>query len=884
MTAIPPSAVEAPADAASRAAGPLVRLVYAMSFASGAAALIYEVAWTKMLSLTFGSTTLAASAVVAAFLGGMGLGAWLYHLPAGRALRGGATPLGFYAALELGIAVTTALLSRTFYSLPAAFLRVAETVGDGPPLVAARFAMVFALLIVPAALMGATFPALCTATIRSVRGVDRHLGMIYGLNTVGAAAGALVAGLLLVERLGLLHAILVANALNLLIAVVAWNAARRAQPLDEPVAATDAAIPTALPAAWTAITLVLSGWATLSYEILWFRALRYLVGNSTYAFTVVLVVFLVGLGLGSILLRRVVRRGRPERDLALSQCAIAAWGLAAMAGLWLVTDPPAAIAPTLQPLCDALSIYSGRFHDYGWERQLALNGLVATVFLLPATLWMGLAFPLASRLLVGDVRRIGQRVGSAYLLANLGSIAGSIGAATLLLPLFGTITGTKLVAGINLAWGLVLWVAARRAAGGGGAALGPVAACAAAVALFAVLLPRQLNLHGERGAYARAKPIFTVEGDLATVQVLEDPVRPRAKAMAIDGAVIGCTSQFDQGLMAKQAVLAHLPMALDTRIRHTLNVGLGSGSTLAELARYPQLETLDCVEINAGVVAGARRYFPEGAVLDDPRVHVAVEDALYFLLRAPRHYDLIVSDGKQNPSFPGNAVMLCREFYAYGLDRLSDDGLFVQWLPLATLTSEFEIVLRTFCDVFPEADVFFFPDKSVLMVGARRPLAGRPMLDRETFDRVGAAQGLVAYGIDRPEALVAHWLVDKGAIRAGLPAGPLATWDHNPLEFTTFKAPRAQLDASPIDNLLMLHQLARHVESRPLLALIDPHIATATQAVQDVYLLLTRRELEPARLAAERAVEAAPDYLAALATRDLVRQVFAAQNMRWPGS
>ena len=193
---------------------PLTRpviLFYAMAFWSGAAALAYQVAWAKMLALTFGSTAVAAAVVIAAFMGGLGLGAWAYRWAQQYLPR----PALLYACFELGIAGTTALLSRTFYFLP-------QIISFGPNLngfwsALANLAAVFALLALPTALMGATFPALCSALIQTAPAIERRLGAIYGLNTLGAALGALATGLVLIENLGLLGSVNAANGVNLFI-------------------------------------------------------------------------------------------------------------------------------------------------------------------------------------------------------------------------------------------------------------------------------------------------------------------------------------------------------------------------------------------------------------------------------------------------------------------------------------------------------------------------------------------------------------------------------------------------------------------------------------------------------------------------------------------
>ena len=252
-----------PAGGSTGARDRVVRGFYALAFLSGLAALVYEVTWAKMLALTFGSTTLAAAAVVAGFLGGMGLGAALYHRLPGHDRR----PLCVYAVLELAIAASAALFSAVVYALPERFAALAAGIESEAALAAVRMALVVAMLALPAFLMGATFPALCRGLIEGASGVDRRLGWIYGINTLGAATGALVAGLVLIERLGLRGSSLVAIAVNVAVAFGALALERRLVPVEPSAspapAPGDDAIPTPLPRAVTGLVLFLSGFCTL---------------------------------------------------------------------------------------------------------------------------------------------------------------------------------------------------------------------------------------------------------------------------------------------------------------------------------------------------------------------------------------------------------------------------------------------------------------------------------------------------------------------------------------------------------------------------------------------------------------------------------------------
>jgi len=835
MTTVPVAEPVADHSTARQSHRLLPPLVYVMAFLSGAAALVYEVVWSKMLALTFGGSTLAASAVIAGFLGGMGLGAWLYHKVAARAER----PLQLYGYLELGIGFSAAIITLVMYRLPTWLVWLIEIVPAGAPLAIARFAMVFLLLLVPAVCMGATFPALCSVVIRSTRGLDRHLGAIYGINTLGAACGAVLAGMVLIERYGLTRSVTIANGINLAVAGMSFVAAAKwASARDSIVEDEVQPLRTALPKRVTGLVLLGSGFTTLGYEILWFRGLRYLVGNSTYALTIVLVVFLIGLGSGSLALGWLVRRFRPERLLAWSQ-----WATMLLA---LETIAAAQFAMSLPLDRQWFSIFSSDFRLQSWSWRLGVDAAMASAFMLPAALVMGLSFPLASRLFLGDLRSLGRGVGSAYLLANVGSIVGSLTAAIWLLPVWGTIGGTCVLAALNWVLGTRVFLATRGRK--------PISSTVWAAGITAALLwcvaiwqlPARLTLRGESGVYDRAEVIFVDEGDLATVHVLSDPIQPGARAMTIDGCLIGCTQSFLDWLYLKQALLAHIPMLLDSRLEETLNIGLGSASTLSILATYPQVKRLDCVEINAGVVEGARRFFPEGAVFDDPRVDVEVEDALHYLLRTQHQYDAIISDGKQNPDYPGSATMLCHDFYKYALDRLTPRGLFVQWLPTGTLHEEFVTAMRNCCDVFPYVSVFYFPESDVIVVGSREPLTGRPRLTDAEFDQLSSRDALRAFPYLRAESFLAHFVCDKQQLMKVLPPGPLSTWDHNFLEFADFKAPYGRKQLSHRDNLDLLIKLASVQpmgDGLGIVSEVDQSLFTATQWVRWAYQAMGHKQM-----------------------------------------
>jgi spermidine synthase len=297
------------------------------------------------------------------------------------------------------------------------------------------------------------------------------------------------------------------------------------------------------------------------------------------------------------------------------------------------------------------------------------------------------------------------------------------------------------------------------------------------------------------------------------VQVMENRVQPSFKGMMIDGIVIGASRGWYFAIYSKQLLIAHLPMLLDTRIHSALQIGLGSAATLDALATHPTLDRIDCVEINDAVVRGSH-LFLESRVFEDPRVRLIVEDALHMLLRSQETYDLVVSDGKQNAEFASNWKLLSHEFYSLALSRLSDQGLFVQWIPIHILHSDFRIILRTAGEVFPVLDVFYDPPTSVILVGGRHPLAGRPHMSQASYQQLRIDSDLRRFLIPGPMDLLRRWIAGREQVLQSAGEGPLNTWDRAPLEFAPYQASAEDLARAGAENVRLL--VSAYQRARPL--------------------------------------------------------------------
>jgi hypothetical protein len=383
---------------------------------------------------------------------------------------------------------------------------------------------------------------------------------------------------------------------------------------------------------------------------------------------------------------------------------------------------------------------------------------------------------------------------------------------------------------------------------------------AAAVAVLAAWIPPVLPNPWNEMAGIASRVIFEEEGELATVRVNEALANPALRGMSIDGTTIGVSAGWQFPVYSKQVLLAHLPLWLEPRATSALQIGLGSASTLDALTQHPRLERIEAVEINASVVRAAA-LFEESRALSDPRVTVHVEDAIHHLLRSREHYDVIVADGKQNADFSGNAKMLSRELYELALARLSDRGIFVQWIAVTNLPEDFRVVARTAASVFPHLHVFYELPRSALFVGSRQPLEGRRRMARDAVPPA-VLRELRSLGIREMDWLRYGWMADRDAIRQVVGAGPINRWADPVIEFNAYRAAGSDRGIFPGAANLSLLLDAKVLAAGRAPAGLLPGDAKTLQAhtwMQRAYAALLGGDPAGARERLERGLELAPN-------------------------
>ena len=711
----------------------LIALLSWLFFLSGAAGLIYESIWARYLGLLVGHDAYGQITVLVMFLGGMSLGA----AAVSRVTTRLASPLLGYAVVELvvgviGLAFHSIYLAVTGYALDSLYPALAGSWG----LPAVKWAIAGGLILPQSVLLGATFPLMTAGALR-LTGMPsgRVLGQLYFTNSLGAAAGVLVAGFYLVARGGLPGTLQTAAAINILVglATLAAVAVSGRQGARAEAVAAERAPPSARGAAdvRSLLLAVAFGTAVASfiYEIGWIRMLSLVLGSATHSFELMLSAFILGLALGALWIRsRADRIADPLRTLGIIQWLM---GLAALATLPVYG---ASFGWTAR-LLETFARTDGGYLGYTVSRY----GICLAV-MLPATFLAGMTLPLITRDLLGG--QDGEKaVGAVYAVNTLGSIVGVIVGGLVLLPTIGL--QAMLVAGavIDMGLGVLLLLAAARESRPLGRALAVATSVVALAALGLVRLDKGVLVSGVfragRPPVPASSVVFYQDGRTATVSAVQAPdasttyiaTNGKSDASLTREWFVPCNAGGRLSPLASdastQTVAALIGLAHAPKARLAAVIGHGSGISSHHLLASPTLTRVATIEIEPEMIAGSRVFYPNNRrVFDDPRSLLVVDDAKSWFAARPETYDLILSE-PSNPWVSGVSGLFSTEFYQRILRQLSDDGVFAQWLHL--YESDDELALQVLAAVhrsFPAYEIFLTSDSDMLIVagkGARLP-------------------------------------------------------------------------------------------------------------------------------------------------------------------
>ncbi len=696
----------------------LLRFTLFLSFAvSGFAGLIYESIWSRYLSLFLGHSAYAQTLVIALFMGGLSLGSWLasrYSTRLHRLLR-------WYAIAEAAIGVLGLLFHPLFAGLTQlSYISLMPAVGFPAGVGGLKLILSGLLILPPAVLLGMTFPLMSAGVVRQFpRLAGSSVSILYFTNSIGAAAGVLMSGFVFVELLGLPGTLVVAAVLNLAVAAVVYILVNFvSEPLPKEETATSHDEPGRLGSTvgyglmlWVA---ALTGFASFVYEIGWIRMLSLVLGSSTHSFELMLSAFIAGLAFGGLWIRgRIDGIVEPVRYLAAVQIAM---GLLALATVPVYANCFELMAAVMKGLSRT---------DQGYVLFNIASHSLSLLVMFPATFCAGMTLPLITFALLKQGG--GEKsIGAVYAANTVGAIAGVVAATHVGMPLLGLKGLVAFGAAVDLALGVgLLWsVCSSRlvpgiAAGTGAAA---VSAILAGAHIDPLKMASGVYRYSELISAEKATNVFHKDGKTTSVDLVQYStgrlvIFTNGKAEASINLAEGDNPASDEITMVLSAVL---PLAARPKARTAAVVGMGSGQTSHVLLGSSSLELVDTIEIEAAVIAAARKFGPHvERVFTDPRSRIFTDDARSFLSTQNAQYDLLIAE-PSNPWVSGVSSLFSAEFYELAERHLRPRGVLAQWLQLYEIEPRLVAsVMGALSRTFPDYDVYATDNANILILARK---------------------------------------------------------------------------------------------------------------------------------------------------------------------
>jgi spermidine synthase len=790
----------------------LSALVLSCFFFSGAAGLIYQVLWIRMIDKVVGSAPFAVATVLAVFMGGLAVGSYLAGKTIDR-ITSKNSLLSLYGKVEIIIGA---------YGLLLPFLVI-----TAKPLYVYAYSHLFQyfwiyqlfnflgcalLLMFPTVLMGITLPVLCRFYVTQLDHLGTRTGRLYGLNTIGAAVGALLCGFFLINALGVWGALFVAAGINFLVGFLCIYLARMPMSVSPPVPSArkgKSKGPDESPAepffprkvndsavAWALWIFAVSGFCAMAYEVIWTRLLGLIIGPTTYSFTLVVATFIIGLALGSLFFGWLGDRVKGVFFL------LAATQVCAACLVLLVSQ---FLGNSQLFFAKIIYAFQGRF-----EEMVVVQFVVVFLILLCPTIFLGATFPLVNRIYARSLSTLGKSVGTAYALNTVGAILGSVVAGFVLIPFLGKENGLRLVTALQFIVPMTaaaVLVAKKKRNTKQWVSLATLALVGLALFLHYPSWDRVLLSSGryrnladmEKFLSSTSWPDALVHG--AAILKRNEPKREIVfygdgiagfttveKVIGSLGTVkytmvnSGKPDASSHGDRSNQALLAHIPLLFHPRAENVLVVGLASGMTVGEVLHYP-VKKLDVVEISEQVVKASEIFRPwNNGCLSDPRTRLIIQDGRNHLALSGERYDVIIS-GPSNPWMAGLANLFTLEYFQAAKDHLRKPGIFVQWMQSYEMDwPTFALAGRAFAEVFPEGLLMKTSPADYLFVGFSGQNGLVPAIASENIAYAQRSQI-----VSLPSAALLFQMVVTENLGRLFGPGPIHTDDWPRLEFAAPK-------------------------------------------------------------------------------------------------
>lgn len=754
------------------------RIILLIFVLSGFAGLVYEVVWARQLVLVFGNTTQAISAILTGFFGGMAIGSVVGGRIADRVRK----PLRMYAILELLVVVAVLLTPATFRGLHEVYRGAFGTLEENPALLTlVRFGLSLLALGPATILMGATLPTLSRYLVRDHNTLGTEFGSLYTVNTFGAIFGTVLAGVFLIELIGLQETLLVGVACSGAAGLAAFALSLRPGFASSSVDTGDDNATVSTPAATAATAAIrsaiaggaasisrpklalavafVSGLTSLGYQNLWTRILSSGTGSSSYVFTGILAIFLTGIAVGAFVFSRFLSKTR--HPIALLGVAEIALAVVVLAGLGVETK---------------------YLVNLSFLKELV-------VVVAPPALVMGVVFPMSSMLVADSDERVGTSTGLLLGANTVGALCGTFVVPFVLMPILTSPRSVVLIAAINAATGVVLLsqagpigLRARRF----GSAFGGVVAV---VAVALMIIPNAVVVDPSISNLDRlhAQILGHAEDNVAATQAASVPGSPFKLQLYVGGYSM-------TGVSAITRFMPDLPLMVRPDAKSMCIIAFGMGSSYRSALQDGL--SVDAVELVPSVPGMFGYFYPDAAqVMANPRGHVIVADGRNHVELTKSTYDLLMVDPPPPMNTSGTAVLFSQEFYAAAKSRLNSGGVMMQWVFAGMTVDEFRSHARTFKSVFQHVTIVFSPmgmASGVLMLGSDAPInltsAGiesvlsKPGVVNDLNTAADSPTGVTTASQWEQLILSNVWISDAQVERLGA-SGQLVTDDHPYTEY-----------------------------------------------------------------------------------------------------
>ncbi len=727
-------------------------------FISGFAGLVLQIVWIDRFSSVFGSSTVAMSVVVAVFLGGLALGSYVF----GRISPARRHPLRLYGILQIGIGTYALAFPYTLKAIERLYAPMyLSASGSFGALVTLRICAAALILLIPTAMMGGSLPLVLRAMVKRLDGAGRDGGAAYGVNTLGAACGSFLAGFVLMKAFGTGWTSVVAAVASVASGVLATvfsspvSTDGEAPPKERPETSRSRIIPAAIGC------FTLSGFAGMGCEMLWHRYLVLYFLDTIYLYTGIVTVFILGLGLGSLIGGRLISKVRsPAVFFASTQAAAAV-----LAALAFHLPVPA--------------------HSYisraGMESGFAVQ-IFLLLMLLPPTLCMGAAVPTVVRIVTDRASSVGRRVGTAFALNTTGSVAGALAVTFVLVPAIGIQGVLFLLVALNMiAASVMMFVGegsrARRWA------WVPLLVCASYTVIGLAAVDPLPHAVLRRIAGGSAEIVEVRQGVTGTTWV----TRSRRGTDLRDNAVT-ISRSYHEGFN----VQGFIPMLLAPRVpENVLGLTFAAGLACFGPRLFHEVKQIDCVDISRDNVEAGLEHFPQNRDSDkDSRLRFFYDDARNFVRYSGTTYGLILVEATPPAHSFRNASLFTREFYENSLERLETDGFFMQVLSMADLSEREALgIMKTFSSVFPHCALWFNGGSDTVMLGSPTKITLSFARLASRYQRAAIRSSLQRYSrVASFHAIgnfIAGFLLDDEAFRRVAEGGDIYTEDRLALKFST---------------------------------------------------------------------------------------------------